>query len=54
MATTVKKLNAKGNNKEAETVIAEPAKVTEADGFVSEERQETAKAAAAATEPADA
>ncbi len=53
MATTVKKLNAKGNNKEAETVIAEPAKVTEADGFVSEEKvQETAKAAAAATEPA--
>ncbi len=53
MATTVKKLNAKGNNKEAETVIAEPANVTEADWFVSEEEvQETANAEAAATEPA--
>ncbi len=53
MATTVKKLNAKGNNKEAETVIAEPAKVTEADGFVPEEIvHETAKGTAAATEPA--
>lgn len=50
MATSVKKLNSKGNNKEMGTVVAEPAKVTEADGFVPEEKvQETAKAAAAET-----
>lgn len=48
MATSVKKLNPKGNNKDMGAVVAEPAKVTEADGFVPEEKvQETAKAAAA-------
>lgn len=53
MATSVKKLNPKGNNKEMGTVVAEPAKVTEADGFVPEEKvQETAKAAATETRPA--
>ena len=47
MATSVRKLNTKGNNSEAETVVAEPAKVTEADGFVPDAKvQETAKAAA--------
>ncbi len=47
MATSVRKLNTKGNNSEAETVVAEPGKVTEADGFVPDAKvQETAKAAA--------
>lgn len=47
MAISVRKLNTKGNNSEAETVVAEPGKVTEADGFVPEAKvQETAKAAA--------
>ncbi|MCC7307739.1 MAG: dehydrogenase E1 component subunit alpha/beta [Acidobacteria bacterium] len=47
MATSVRKLNTKGNNSEAETVVAEPGKVTEADGFVPEAKvQETARAAA--------
>ncbi|MCC6329490.1 MAG: dehydrogenase E1 component subunit alpha/beta [Acidobacteria bacterium] len=47
MATSVRKLNTKGNNSEAETVVAEPGKVTEADGFVPEAKvQETTKAAA--------
>src|SRR5688500_11772891 len=53
MATSVKKLNPKGNNKQAETVVAEPAKVTEADGFVPEKKvQETAVGAANDREPA--
>ena len=53
MATSVKKLNTKGNNKQAETIIAEPAKVTEPDGYVPEEKvQETAKAAVKDREPA--
>ncbi|MGD9562802.1 MAG: thiamine pyrophosphate-dependent enzyme [Pyrinomonadaceae bacterium] len=47
MATSVKKLNTKGNGREIETVIAEPAEVTEADGFVPEMKvQQTATAAA--------
>lgn len=53
MATSVKKLNPKGNNREMGTVVAEPAKVTEADGFVPEEKvQETAKTTASDREPA--
>jgi 2-oxoisovalerate dehydrogenase E1 component len=53
MATSVKKLNTRGNKNETETVVAERAKVTEADGFVSEEKvQETAVAAANDREPA--
>lgn len=53
MATSAKKLNTKGNNKEAETVVAEQARTTEADGFVPDKKvQETAKAAANDREPA--
>lgn len=44
MATSAKKLNAKMSNNQAETVIAESAKTTEADGYVPETKiQETAK-----------
>ncbi len=53
MATSAKKLNIKGDKNEVETVLAEPAKATEADGFVPEEKvHETARAAAVETRPA--
>jgi 2-oxoisovalerate dehydrogenase E1 component len=53
MATSVKKLNTKGSEKEAEAVVAEPAKTTEADGFVPHTKvHETAAGVAAETEPA--
>ncbi len=46
MATSAKKLNSKSNHKEAETIVAEAARTTEADGFVPDEKvQQTAKAA---------
>ena len=57
MSTSAKKLDSKNNNKNgsknAKTVVAEEAKTTIPDGYVAETKvQETAKAAAAETEPA--
>jgi len=47
MATSAKEMDAKAKGKNGKTIVAEPAKTTEADGFSPDEKvQETARATA--------